>query len=147
MLNVAAPPPRVRTSAADREGRPRAVGERFKVVVVKLKTRFIDRSGVDYGSLGDLKRLRGGCIVEAALRQIKSPDSDVAEHVVVKAVARDEGVSRIDGVINARTEIRESPRDQHALPNLHGVESRIENCCSYQIVVVRIVTICLEKER
>src|SRR6266705_5532580 len=67
--------------------------------------------------------------------------------MVIVAVTRDEGILRIDRIVDARAERSESPRHEQSLADLHDVERRIENSGPEQIIVVGIVAVRLEKER
>jgi len=66
---------------------------------------------------------------------------------VIVTVARNKSVSRIDRIVDSRTERSESPGHKQTLANLDNVESGIQDGGSEQIVIVGIVAVRLEKER
>src|SRR6266404_2286127 len=100
----------------------RAVTKVFGVIVRKLETRLVNRSCVNDCGLGQLDDLRTRSRRVATFGQRKtSGQAVILDAVVIVAVARDQSIFCVKGIVDARTQISESPGHDKALTNLEKV--------------------------
>src|SRR5216684_3168959 len=112
----------------------------------KLKTRLVDRGGVEDRGFGQLQILIRRSKVVTTLRQREAAYAVVLSLVTIVVVAGYQRVVGVYRVVNARAEARVTPWLQKAESDLSDIERRIENRGPHQFVVVCLVTINLEKE-
>src|ERR1041385_1547379 len=141
----------LRTARAERtahiQSRNRVVATLFVAAERILKAGLVDRRRVDYRGFRQLHVLVCRKRVEAALGQRETADALILDAKAIVVVTKDERVSLVDCVIEARTKKQIAPRHDERLAKIDWIKIVVKHGCAHEFVVVSFNASEVEKER